>query len=53
LLNFGLPSPQLSHRVISSEIVDNLSRIGLSPENWLKDFTSLSNEFEAEVIEEF
>jgi Papain fold toxin 2 len=32
---------------------DNLSRQGLAPDHWVKDFTSLSNEFNAEVIEEF
>ncbi len=32
---------------------DNLSRLGLSPEDWVKDFTSLSNEFKVEVIEKF
>ncbi len=38
---------------VYGKIFDNLSKLGLSPENWLKYFTSLSNEFEAEVIEEF
>ena len=36
---------------VYGKIFDNLSRFGLSPENWVNDFTSLSNEFEAEVIE--
>jgi hypothetical protein len=34
-------------------IFDNLSSQGLSLENWVNDFTSLTNEFEVEVIEEF
>ncbi|MEL6555379.1 MAG: papain fold toxin domain-containing protein [Cyanobacteria bacterium J06621_11] len=34
-------------------VFDNLSERGLSPENWANDFSSLSNEFEIEVIEEF
>jgi Fe-S cluster biosynthesis and repair protein YggX len=38
---------------VCRKIFDNLSRLGLAPENWVKDFTSLSNEFEVEVIEEF
>jgi Papain fold toxin 2 len=38
---------------VYGKIFDNLSRQGLSPDNWVKDFTSLSNEFKAEVIEEF
>jgi len=38
---------------VFGKIFDNLSRLGLSPEDWVKDFTSLSNEFEVEVIEEF
>ena len=38
---------------VYGKIFDNLSRQGLSPENWVRDFTSLSNEFETEVIEEF
>ena len=38
---------------VFGKIFDNLSRQGLSPEDWVKDFTSPSNEFEVEVIEEF
>jgi len=38
---------------VYGKIFDNLSDYGLSPEAWAKDFTSLSNEFEVEVIEEF
>ncbi|MCF4966743.1 papain fold toxin domain-containing protein [Nostoc sp. CMAA1605] len=38
---------------VYGKIFDNLSRQGLSPENWVKDFTSLSNEFQVEVIDEF
>lgn len=38
---------------VYEKIFDNLSRHGLSPENWVQDFTSLSNEFQVEVIEEF
>ncbi len=32
---------------VYEKIFDNLSREGLSPNNWVKDFTSLSNEFKA------
>ena len=38
---------------VFGKIFDNLSRQGLSPEDWANDFTSLSDEFEIEVIEEF
>ena len=38
---------------VFGKIFDNLSRQGLSPKDWVKDFTSPSNEFEVEVIEEF
>jgi Papain fold toxin 2 len=38
---------------VYGKIFDNLSRLGLSPENWVEDFTSLSNEFKTEVIDEF
>lgn len=38
---------------VFGKIFDNLSRQGLSPEDWINDFTSLSNEFTVEVIEEF
>jgi hypothetical protein len=38
---------------VSGKIFDNLSRQGLSPKDWVQDFTSLSNEFKVEVIEEF
>ncbi len=38
---------------VFGKIFDNLSRQGLSPEDWVNDFTSPSNEFEVEVIEEF
>ena len=38
---------------VLGKIFDNLSPQGLSPEDWSNDFTSLSNEFEIEVIEEF
>jgi hypothetical protein len=38
---------------VFGKIFDNLSRVGLSPEDWVKDFTSLSNEFVVVVIEEF
>lgn len=34
-------------------IFDNLSKQGRSPDDWVQDFTSLSNEFEVKVIEEF
>jgi hypothetical protein len=38
---------------VFGKIFDNLSRQGLYPDDWIKDFTSLSNEFKIEVIEEF
>ncbi|WP_414541219.1 papain fold toxin domain-containing protein [Nostoc sp. CCY0012] len=38
---------------VFGKIFDNLAQQGLSPDEWLKDFTSLSNEFIVEVIEEF
>jgi hypothetical protein len=38
---------------VFGKIFDNLSRQGLSPEDWVNDFTSPSNEFKVEVIEEF
>jgi hypothetical protein len=38
---------------VYGKIFDNLSREGLAPGDWVKDFTSLSNEFDVKVIEEF
>lgn len=38
---------------VCGKIFDNLSQQGLSPDDWIKDFTSLSNEFKVEVIEKF
>lgn len=38
---------------VSGKIFDNLSRQGLSLEDWIEDFSSLSNEFEVELIDEF
>jgi len=38
---------------VYGKIFDNLSREGLSPDDWIKDFTSLSDEFDVKVIEEF
>ena len=38
---------------VFGKIFDNLSRQGLYPDDWVQDFTSLSNEFKIEVIEEF
>ena len=38
---------------VYGKIFDNLSREGLSPDDWVKDFTSFSNEFKVEAIEEF
>jgi hypothetical protein len=38
---------------VYGKIFDNLSKQGLSPEDWVNDFTSPSNEFQVEVIEEF
>lgn len=34
-------------------IFDNLSSQGLTLDNWIRDFTSLSDEFETEMLEEF
>lgn len=38
---------------VFGKIFDNLSRQGLSPDDWVNDFTSPSNVFAVEVIEEF
>ncbi|EDX72593.1 hypothetical protein MC7420_2501 [Coleofasciculus chthonoplastes PCC 7420] len=38
---------------VYGKIFDNLSREGLTPDEWVKDFTSLSNEFDVKVIQEF
>jgi hypothetical protein len=38
---------------VFGKIFDNLSPQGLTPEEWVNDFTSLSNEFNFEVIVEF
>ncbi|MEM9213279.1 MAG: papain fold toxin domain-containing protein [Cyanobacteria bacterium P01_F01_bin.150] len=38
---------------VFGKIFDNLSSQGLSNEDWVNDFTSLSNEFNVDVIEEF
>jgi Papain fold toxin 2 len=38
---------------VFGKIFDNLSPQGLTPEEWVNDFTSLSNEFNVEVIIEF
>ncbi len=38
---------------VYGKIFDNLSRQGLSLADWVQDFTSLSNQFTVEVIEEF
>ncbi|WP_309229793.1 papain fold toxin domain-containing protein [Oscillatoria sp. FACHB-1407] len=38
---------------VYGKIFDNLSRHGLLLDDWVKDFTSLSNEFNVEAIEEF
>ncbi|NEP11781.1 MAG: hypothetical protein F6K14_16530 [Symploca sp. SIO2C1] len=38
---------------VFGKIFDNLSSQGLSPEDWVNDFSSLSSEFEVEVIEVF
>lgn len=38
---------------VFGKIFDNLSTEGLLPDDWIKDFTSLSNEFDVEVISEF
>ena len=36
---------------VFGKIFDNLSRQGLYPDDWIQNFTSLSNEFKIEVIE--
>jgi hypothetical protein len=38
---------------VYGKIFDNLSREGLSPDDWIEDFTSLSDEFDVKIIEEF
>lgn len=38
---------------VFGKIFDNLSSEGLTQEDWIKDFTSLSNEFDVKVLEEF
>ncbi|MBD2138082.1 hypothetical protein H6F32_10885 [Anabaena sp. FACHB-1237] len=38
---------------VFGKIFDNLSGQGVYPDDWIQDFTSLSNEFKIEVIEEF
>lgn len=38
---------------VFGKIFDNLSPQGLYTDDWIQDFTSLSNEFKIEVIEEF
>ena len=38
---------------VFGKIFDNLSRQGLYLDDWIQYFTSLSNEFKIEVIEEF
>ncbi len=38
---------------VFGKIFDNLSPQGLYPDDWIQDFTSLSNEFKIEIIEEF
>jgi len=35
------------------KIFDNLSEQGLSIDDWINDFTSLSDEFDVEMIDEF
>ncbi|MDB9322108.1 papain fold toxin domain-containing protein [Nodularia spumigena CS-591/04] len=38
---------------VFGKIFDNLSPQGLYTDDWIQDFTSLSNEFKIKVIEEF
>lgn len=38
---------------VFEKIFDNLSSQGLSPQEWVDDFTSLSDEFNVEVIDEY
>ncbi len=38
---------------VYGKIFDNLSREGLEPEDWIEDFTSLSDKFDVRIIEEF
>lgn len=38
---------------IKGKVFDNISKEGLTREDWIKDFHSLSDEFEVKIIEEF
>ena len=38
---------------VLDKIFDNLSKEGLSLDDWVKDFSSLSDEFDVDVIEEY
>ena len=38
---------------VLGKIFDNLSEQGLSMDDWVNDFTSISDEFDVEVIDEF
>lgn len=38
---------------VFGKIFDNLSEQGLSVDDWINDFTSLSDEFDVQAIEEF
>lgn len=38
---------------VRGKVFDNLSKMGMPREDWIKDFHSFSDEFEIEIIEEF
>ncbi|BDA68331.1 hypothetical protein RIVM261_022070 [Rivularia sp. IAM M-261] len=38
---------------VRGKVFDNLSKMGMSREDWIKDFHSFSDEFEIEIIEKF
>lgn len=38
---------------VRGRVFDNLSKNGMSRENWIKDFHSFSDEFKIDIIEEF
>lgn len=38
---------------VRGKVFDNLSQYGLSLEDWINDFHSLSDEFEVKIIDDF
>lgn len=38
---------------VKGKVFDNLSKQGMLREDWIKDFHSLSDEFEVKIVEEF